>query len=87
MEGYDHASKWYHEKQRGTVLCSEATSLVSYHMTYNPSRWIALSHRIMYIRLAELSWRRGCSIRKHLVGVPGLTPRVEDDGHFLPLVF
>ena len=27
-----------------------------------------------------------CSI-KHLAGVPGLTPRVKSDGHFLSLVF
>ena len=38
MEGYDRASKLYNEKQRGAVLLgSEATSLPSCHMTYNPT--------------------------------------------------
>ena len=31
----DCASKWFDEKQRGTVLGSEATSLASCKMTYN----------------------------------------------------
>ena len=58
VEGHDHASKWHNEKQRGTVLSSEATSLVSCHMTYNPPRPIALSHRIMYrpCRAAMAPW-------------------------------
>ena len=36
LKGYDRASKWYSEKQRGTVLGSETISLVSCHMTYKP---------------------------------------------------
>ena len=38
LKGYDRASKWYSEKQRGTVLGSEMISLVSCHMTYKPSQ-------------------------------------------------
>ena len=59
LEGYDRASKWYSEKQRGTVLGSEAISLVSYQMTYNPPpRPIALSNRIMNIprRASMVPW-------------------------------
>ena len=33
--GYDRGSKWYNEKQQGTVLVSEAISLASCHMTCN----------------------------------------------------
>ena len=36
LKGYDRASKYYSEKQRGTVLSSETMSLVSCHMTYKP---------------------------------------------------
>ena len=36
LKGYDRASKWYSEKQRGTVLGSEMISLVSCHMAYKP---------------------------------------------------
>ena len=36
LKGYDRASKWYSEKQRGTILGSETISLVSCHMTYKP---------------------------------------------------
>ena len=37
VEGYNRAFKWYNnEKQRGTVLGSEATSSASCHVTYNP---------------------------------------------------
>ena len=38
VEGYDRASKWYNEKQRETALGSEATSLASCHMTFDPFR-------------------------------------------------
>ena len=71
MQGYDRASKWYNEKQRGTVLGSEMASLASCTMTYNPPRPIALSHRIMYIPCKAAIWRRGCSVIR---GAPcGLT--------------
>ena len=36
LEGHDRVSKWYNEKQRGTVLGSETMSLASRHMTYYP---------------------------------------------------
>ena len=36
LKGYDRASKWYSEKQRGTLLGSETIYLVSCHMTYKP---------------------------------------------------
>ena len=36
LKGYDRASKWYSEKQRGTVPGSEMISLVSCHMAYKP---------------------------------------------------
>ena len=35
LKGCNRASKWYSEKQRGTVLGSETISLISCHMTYN----------------------------------------------------
>ena len=53
VEGYDRASKWYNEKQRGTVLGSEATSLSPCRMSYNPPRPIALSHRITYVHTLQ----------------------------------
>ena len=36
FKGYARASKWYYEKQRGTVLGSKMISLVLCHMTYKP---------------------------------------------------
>ena len=48
----------YAEKQRGTLLGSETTSLSPCHMSYNPPRSITLSHRITYTpcRAAMAPW-------------------------------
>ena len=58
VEGYDHASKGCNEKQRGTILDSETTSLAPGHMTYSPPRPTASSHRTMDIpcRAAMAPW-------------------------------
>ena len=34
VKSYDCASKWYNEKQRGTILGSKSTSLAPCHMVY-----------------------------------------------------